>query len=280
MTTPAIAVTGATGNIGGRVAALLAQAGARQRLVVRDASRAPALTGADVAVASFGAADAIRAGLTGVRVVLMVSASESADRLDQHRTFVDAAAAAGVEHVVYLSVVRASPTSVFTLARDHARTEEHLRASGMAWTMLRDNLYQDFIPLLVGDDDTIRGPAGDGRVAAVAQRDVAASAAAVLRDAAAHTGRTYDVTGPEALTLTEAAERLTAAAGRAIGFVDETVDEAYASRAATGAPQWQLDAWVSTYTAAAAGEWESVSGDVERLTGRPTTTLAETLRSS
>jgi uncharacterized protein YbjT (DUF2867 family) len=95
------------------------------------------LRGLDAAVADYADGAAVRAALTGARTVLMVSAAESADRLAKHRTFVDAAAAAGVQHVVYTSFTDAAPDATFTLARDHAATEQHLRASGMAWTFLR-----------------------------------------------------------------------------------------------------------------------------------------------
>jgi uncharacterized protein YbjT (DUF2867 family) len=76
-----------------------------------------------------------------VPTVLMVSASETPDRVDQHISFIDAAIAAGVEHLVYISFYGASPTCTFTLARDHHATEEHIRASGLRFTSLRDNLY-------------------------------------------------------------------------------------------------------------------------------------------
>ena len=94
----------------------------------------------------------------------MVSAAESADRLDQHRTFIDAAAEAGVRHIVYTSFLGAAPDATFTLARDHWVTEEHIRASGLAFTFLRDSFYLDFLPALAGEDGVIRGPAGDGLV--------------------------------------------------------------------------------------------------------------------
>jgi len=92
----------------------------------------------------------------------------------------------------------------------------------------------------------IRGPAGDGRVAAVARADVADVATAVLRDPTTHAGATYELTGPEALTMAEIAVRAGKVLGRRLSFHDETVDEAYASRSSYGAEQWQLDAWVST----------------------------------
>ena len=131
----------------------------------------------------------------------MVSASETPDRVERHRAFVDAAVAAGVRHLVYTSFVGAAPDSVFTLARDHWATEEHIRASGLEFTFLRDNLYADFLTFLVGDDGVIRGPAGDGRAAVVVQDDIADAAVAVLRDPAPHAGRTYDLTGPQALSF-------------------------------------------------------------------------------
>src|SRR4051794_21683470 len=272
-----IGITGSTGRLGGRVARRLAAAGAAQRLLVRDPARAPQLPRTSVARAPFAEPDAVRAALAGVSTVLMVSASETADRVAQHTAFVDAAVAAGVRHLVYVSFSGAAPDCTFTLGRDHHATEQHIGASGVAFTFLRDNLYADFIPALVGSDGVIRGPAGDGRVAVVAQDDIADVAAAVLLDPAAHAGATYPLTGPESLSLDDVAAILTAELGRDVTYVRETVDEAYASRASYGAPQWQLDAWVSTYTAIANGEVEAVSDDVPRLTGHPATSLAELL---
>ncbi|MEV4636763.1 SDR family oxidoreductase [Actinoplanes sp. NPDC049548] len=270
-------VSGATGRLGGRVAARLDRP---QRLLVRDAARAPSIPGAEVAQADYGDATAVRAALEGAGTVLMVSASESPDRVDRHRVFVDAAAAAGVGHLVYTSFARARPDATFTLARDHWATEQHIRESGLPFTFLRDNLYADFVPALVGDDGVIRWPGGDGRAAVVAQDDIADAIVAVLRDPGPHAGRTYDLTGPEALTFAEMAAVLTEATGREVRFHDETLEEAYASRAAYGAPAWQVDAWVSTYTAVAAGELATVDPAIEGLVGRRAKTLAELVRSS
>jgi uncharacterized protein YbjT (DUF2867 family) len=277
MPTPEIAVTGATGQLGGRVARRLAARGTAQLLVVRDPARAPELPGATVARAGFADAAAVRTALRGVRTVLMVSASESPDRLRHHRAFVDAAAAAGVEHLVYTSFLGAAADATFTHARDHWHTEEHIRAAKMGFTFLRDNLYADFLPALAGDDGVIRGPAGRGRVAAVALDDIADAATVVLGDPAAHDGRTYDLTGPEALTLDEVAGILTGATGRTVTYHPETVAEAYRSRAVHQAPGWLVEAWVSTYTAIAAGELATVTDAVTTLTGRPATSLAALL---
>jgi NAD(P)H dehydrogenase (quinone) len=272
-----LGITGVTGNLGGRVTRLLAAAGVEQRLVVRTPAKAPAIAGSTVVQAEYADRDAVRRACAGLDVVLMVSAAESENRLEEHRAFVDSAAEAGVRHLVYTSFYNAAPDATFLLARDHFLTELHIERSGMAFTHLRDNLYADFLPLLTGEDGVLRGPAGDGRVSAVAQDDIAAAAAAVLLDPSQHEGRTYELTGPEALTLTEAAETMSRVSGRCVRYEHETLGEAYASRADYGAPAWQVDAWVSTYTAIASGELSGVTGDVELLTGRPPTSLADLL---
>jgi NAD(P)H dehydrogenase (quinone) len=276
-TLPTLAVTGSTGALGGLVARGLAERGVPQRLVLRSPERAPLLSGAVAVPAAYRDREAAVGALRGVRTLLMVSASESADRLDEHRTFVDAAVDAGVEHIVYTSFYGASPDCTFTLGRDHFATEQHIRSRGTAFTFLRDNFYLDFLPLMVGEDDVIRGPAGRGRVAAVARADVARVAAAVLTDPGSHGDTTYTLTGPEALTLDDAARTIHDVTGREVTFHDETVAEAYASRRRWDAPQWQYDAWVSTYTAIKAGEVEDVFDDVRAVTGRSPTSLRELL---
>ena len=191
----------------------------------------------------------------------------------------DAAAAAGVRHVVYTSFLGAAPDAVFTLARTHWATEEHLRASGVGLTLLRDSFYADFLPELAVDG-VIAGPAGQGRVGAVARADVARAATAVIGDLVAgdrrHDGAVYELTGPQALSLSGVAAALTAA-GRPTVYRQESVEEAYASRSVYGAPDWQVDAWVSTYTAIASGALDRVTDDVERLTGRQPLSLAQLL---
>ncbi len=276
---PTLAVTGSTGWLGGLVARDLAERGVAQRLLVRDVGRAPDLPGAVSVQAAYADRPAAEAALAGAETLFMVSGAENERRLDEHRAFVDAAAAAGVRHVVYVSFFGAAPDATFTLARDHAATERHLRDSGMAWTFLRDNLYLEFVDQMVGEDGVIRGPAGQGRAAVVAHEDIARVATAVLLDPSAHAGQTYSLTGPEALTFAEMAAVVSEVTGRDVRFHDETVEDAYASRSVYGAPDWQVDAWVSTYTAVANGELDGVTDDVERLTGRSPLSLRAYLES-
>jgi uncharacterized protein YbjT (DUF2867 family) len=273
-----IAVTGATGGMGGRVAHRLAALGAAQRLVVRDPSRAPDLPGAEVRrIAGYHDAAGIRAALAGVDTVFLVPAAEAADRVEQHVTAVDAAAAAGVRRIVYLSFLGARADSTFTLGRHHFLTEERIRGTGLPFAFVRMSLYLDFIPNMVGDDGVIRGPAGDGRVGAVARDDLADVAAAVLTSEAGDEA-VLEVTGPEAFTLAEAARTITEVTGRPVRFEDETLEEAYASRGHYGAPDWEVEGWVSSYAAIAAGELDVVTDTVARVAGHPPAGLAELLR--
>ena len=271
---PTLAITGSTGFVGGEVAHQLAAQGIPLRLIVRDLSRAPELDSAVAVQASYGDREASLAALAGVETLLMISAAENEHRRTEHLTFVEAARDAGVKHVVYTSFVGAAPDSTFTLGRDHYWTEQAILESGMEFTFLRDNFYADFMPQMAGEDHVLRGPAGDGLAALVTRSDVARVAATVLRDVAAHRSATYNLTGPMAITLAEVAAIISEAKDEHYSFHNETVDEAYESRKVWNAPSWQVDAWVSTYTAIANGDMREVSTDVETITGRPAESLA------
>ncbi|UFS60120.1 SDR family oxidoreductase [Subtercola endophyticus] len=289
-----VGITGVTGHIGGAVARLLAADarvdGSAQslRLIVRDAARVPDLLAGrsdasvpppdiSVGVTEYRDEHAGRRALEGVDVLFMVSAAESPDRVAEHVQFIQSAVDVGVSHVVYTSFVGAGPHAAFTLARDHGDTEEVLRSSGLDYTFLRDNFYLDLLPQWADENGVIRGPAGEGRIAAVARADVADVAAVVLRDPAAHRNAAYALTGGEAVSFADVARRTSAATGRNVTFLDETVEEAYASRAHFGAPAFMVDAWVSTYTGIRDGELEALSPDVQRLTGHAPRTLEDVL---
>jgi uncharacterized protein YbjT (DUF2867 family) len=179
-----------------------------------------------------------------------------------------------VRHIVYLSFVGARPDAEFTLVRHHWATEEHIRASGVAFTFLRMNMYMDFLPFMAGPEGVIRGPAGEGRGGFVLRDDLADVATAVLLEPAAHAGATYDVTGPEALTLAQAAEIM------GVRFENETIEEAWESRRATGAADWEIEGWVSSYTAMARGDMDVVSDTVLRLAGHDPVSLEQYVRTS
>jgi NAD(P)H dehydrogenase (quinone) len=262
-----IAVTGASGEVGGRVAQRLAERGVAERLVVRDASRAPQLEGAEVATASnYEARDEMEAALKGAQTLFLVSGEEARNRVDQHKAAVDAAKAAGVQRIVYLSFYGASPDTAFTFGRDHFHTEEHVRASGLGFAFSRNNIYLDYVPFFAGADGAIRGPGGDGRFAPVARDDIADVVVELLTNPG-RDGQAYEVAGDEAYTLAEAAERLGKAIGREISYVDETMEEAWESRRPSGEPDWVIEGWITTYVAIAKGELAEPTSTVRDLAG-------------
>lgn len=269
-----IGVTGASGSVGAETARLLVKEGHAPRLIVRDPARAPGLPGCEVAAVPGGYADTegMREAFDGLHTVFLVSAAESPERVAEHRSAVDAAVAAGVRHLVYLSFLSAARHATFTFARDHWATEEYIKSSGLDFTFLRPSLYQDLLPHLVRDG-AIRGPAGQGRCSWVARTDVAAVAAAVLPHPDLHRGRRYDVTGPQSLTMAQTAEML------GVEYVDETEEEAYASRSGYGAPDWQVAGWVTSYQAISTGEMDIVSPTVQRATGTSAGSLQQFVNS-
>ena len=304
-----IAVTGATGELGRRVATRLSGLGLNQRMIVRDAARALHLPGAEIAQASsYSDGAAMRCALTGVEKVLLVSARDrfgvahisaknhvpapAYDRLQQHITAVDAAAEAGIKHIIYLSMMSAAPDATFILSRDHFSTEEYIRKSGVPFTFLRVSLYTDNVPLCVSADDVIRAPAGEGRAAWVTRDDIADVAAAVLTGTG-HIGRTYDITGPEALTMTETAEILSAAIKRKIEYRAQTPQEARTTRSTSrlekfeaerrsltgqGLDDYEVEVFVTHFLQIANGDLAEVSHVVPDLTGHAAQSLAQYLQ--
>lgn len=257
---------------------MLDAAGVRFRLLARRPGSflVPRLPGVE-AVLPGDYADPQPESLRGVRILFMISAWQSADRVNQHERFIDAALAAGVEHIVYTSFVHAAPSATYTLSRQHFATEQYLRHKDVAWTFMRDNLFLDILEEWVGSDGVIRGPAEGGRIAAVSRTDVAEVATRILRDPAPHAQNSYDLTGPQALTLFDVAEQIATVRGIPVRYVKETEQEAFASRARFRIPDWQREAWVSTYRAIAGGDLAAISDCVPRLTGHRARTLADVL---
>jgi NAD(P)H dehydrogenase (quinone) len=280
-----IAVTGVTGTLGSRVLERLAGAGdVPLRLVVRDAGRAPAVPGAEVVENPGGYADpaGFRAALDGVDTLYLVSAAEAENRLQQHIDAVDAAVAAGVQRIVYTSFLGAKDDAVFTLVRQHAATEERIRQSEVRATFLRHSMYADFVPFFATREDgraVIAAPAGEGRTSFVSRDDLAdVGAAVLLDDSGRFDGQALELTGPEALTMDDAARVLTEVTGIPTEYRQQTVEEAWATRRPSGHPDWEIEGWVTSYLAIAAGELATVTDVVPTVAGHPARTVAAHLR--
>jgi NAD(P)H dehydrogenase (quinone) len=273
---PTIAVTGVTGELGGRVARRLAKIGQPQRLIVRDPGRAPQLDKAEITQASFENIPAFKQALTGAQTLFLVPGNVEG-RLNGHFAVIDAAVEVGVERIVYLSFLACAPQPTFTHSREHWQTEDYIRSRGLRYTFLRPNFYLDAVPGWFSPEGIIQGPAGTGTISWVSRDDIADVAATVLTTEG-HDGCAYAITGPEALTLDQTAARLAEATGKPAAYKEETIEEARASRAKYNASEWDLTAWISTYEAIATGELSVVSHTVQVLAGHAPQSLADYLR--
>lgn len=283
MTAPSsIAVTGATGGVGGAaVRRLLATAPPATRVaaLVRRPEAVPAHPRLEVRGADYDDPASLRTALAGVETLVFVSSDGTAEAmLRHHENVVAAAGAAGVGHVVYTSILDVDPASGFFYTPGHIATEALLAASGLGHSLARTSVFADFVvatwiePALVSG--TLELPAGDGRASLVTRGDVGRALAGLAlsgeRGAVA-------LTGPEALSLDDICARAASVTGRAVRR--RPVDDATYRRelAAAGAPGWLVEAYASLWAAVREGRFAAVAGDVERLTGVPPQTYADHL---
>jgi uncharacterized protein YbjT (DUF2867 family) len=272
-TSPTLLITGATGNTGTELTRQLSAKGIPFRALVRSMDNAgplAALPGAELITGDLGNPDSLAAALKGIdRAFLLTNSSEHAEALQTG--FVHAAEQAGVKHIVKLSQLAADIHSPVRFLRYHAAVEQHIRRSGMAYTFLRPNL---FMQGLLGFSGTIAGKGmffaaiGDARISLVDTRDIAAVAAAALTEEG-HEGKTYDITGPDALTHYEMAAQFSSVLGRKVSFVNVTPEEMRQAVIGAGFPLWQADGLIEDYAHYARGEAATVTSDVQLLTGRP-----------
>ena len=266
---PRLVVTGATGKVGGSIAALLSARGLPQTMLVRDAARAPDLPGAHVVVADFRDAASVRAALLPGDRVFMVSVHEAVEaRIAAHRSFIAAAAEAGVGLLAYLSIVNPSPTAAFHHGRSHYATEQMILESGLPYAFLRMNLFLDDLPLWFDPDGVCRGPGGEGKVSLISRDDTAAVSAGVLAGPG-YEGTALDLTGEESHTLRELAALCSEVLGRSLRYEPGTRDAWIASRIAAGVPAWDANIGIGSYEALLAGEFDVTSDVVRRVTGTP-----------
>ena len=273
-----IGMTGVTGKLGSYVADLIDQKGIASIHLARRPERAKVYASAKIRKMVYANTPEVVEALKGIDTLLMVSARENPERVKEHKDLLDAAKLAGVQHIIYTSFYGAGEKATFTLSRDHAQTEAYIKELGFTYTFLRDNFYLDFFIDIALENGEIRGPAGRGRVSAVARKDTSRVAAEILLNPKEWENQTLNLTGPEDLSMEEIVELLSKETGNAITYVDESVEEAYESRKKWPAQTWEYDAWVSTYTAIKAGEQAGVSTDVEKVLGRPAMNLIDVLK--
>jgi uncharacterized protein YbjT (DUF2867 family) len=276
-----VLVTGATGNVGSRVVRELHARGASVRAFVRDPDKATAMLGDGVELASGDFSDAASVGraLEGVDGVFLACANDPR-QVEYETGVIDAAAETGVRRIVKLSALGAKVGSSVAFWDWHGRIEEHLRASGVPFVVLRPAFS---MTNLLGSAEGVRregilfAPAEGARVAMIDPGDVA-EAAAVALSTDGHEGQTYVLTGPEAIAFERVAEKLSAAAGRSIRFVGVPDDAARRALVGAGIPGFVAGQIVAVFGVLRQGAQERTSDAVRALTGHEPRTFARFAR--
>ena len=261
-----ILVTGATGKIGVELVRLLTEAKAEARALLRDPAKAKGWEGIEVVKGDLDDGESIAAALRGVDTLLLLTAAN----VKQELALIEAARRAGVERTVKISAVHASIEARASLVRGHAESEAALQRSGMAWTLLRPGVFsQNFLSFApaIKAGGTFSASAKDGKIAPIDARDIAAVAAKALLEPG-HEGKTYLLTGPVVLSYAEVAEKISAAIGKPVRYVDVPTAESRAAMLGAGMPKWLADDLVTIQVDTASGLLAAVSGDVEAVLGR------------
>jgi uncharacterized protein YbjT (DUF2867 family) len=277
-----ILVTGAAGQTGSAIIREFSRNGHPVRALVRDRSRArflAELPGVEIADGNMRRPESLSQALDGVERALMISSADPAMAETQY-AFVDACGQAGVGHVVKFSGAESGigfEAGRFRFTRMHEDVERYLEASGIAWTHLRPS---QFMQVYLREAPSIAGsgvlalPLAEVALAPVDVGDVAQIAYALLSEGG-YEGRRFDLTGPEALTMNQVAERISAAAGRPVRYVSVSPEERRQNLAATGAPEWFLDALDEQARERLRRPQSRISLDAHREFGVTPTTFAD-----
>jgi uncharacterized protein YbjT (DUF2867 family) len=277
-----ILITGATGTNGSEIVKLLSRSGVPCRAMARtlpksDAARA--LPGVEFVCGDFTDPATLAPVLEGVETALLISSIDP--RLPELQgNFVAAARREGVRRVVKFSGLGADPASPWRFARWHGDAEKRLEDSGLAFTHLRPNqfmqVYLRFAPTIAAQGKFFAA-SRDARVSPVDARDIAAVALAVLTRPG-HLDRRYEITGPEALTYSEIADRLSMALGRPVTYVDVPLAVARQAVLDSGMPEWFADGQAEQFRLRWAGGQSAVTTVIRDIARRPPTTFAEFAR--
>jgi uncharacterized protein YbjT (DUF2867 family) len=278
MEEPVILVTGATGNTGSKLVRLLAEAGVPSRALVRSPEKAASIhrLGMETVLGDFEQPDTLDAAMAGCDHLFLLS-PPSPHQAEQERNAIDAAKRTGVGHVVALSVLGSSPDASVPFGRWRGEIDRHLVESGLPYTLLLPSGFmQNFLASAqtVAEQGALYGMTGDSRTSYIDLRDVAAVAARVLTSPG-HERKAYALTGPEALSGDEVAERLSAATGRQVRFVDVGPDAYRRVLIGAGLPGWLVDRLVELNMLMAAGHAAGVTHDVATLIGRQPRTFEQ-----
>jgi uncharacterized protein YbjT (DUF2867 family) len=274
-----ILVTGANGLSGSELVRRLSARGVPVRALVRSVAKAQGLSSlanVEIVLGDMARPETLTGALRGVDRAMLISSSDPA-MLEVQSSFIDAARKAGVTHVVKLSGIIPDPESPFRFARMHGEIERRLEDSGMAFTHLRAgefmHAYFRQVPSIVAKGALFL-PMEDARIAPIDIGDIAEVAAAVLTSPG-HEGKTYPLTGPEALSMAEVADKLSAASGKRIQYVNVGPEEAKQAQLAAGIPPFLADALSELFAERRKGKESQVSPIIPTIFGWRATSFDE-----
>lgn len=275
-----IGITGATGQLGHLVVTQLKAKVAPTDIValVRTPAKAADL-GVAAREADYAKPATLTSALAGVDVLLLISSSEIGQREAQHRAVVDAAKKAGVKRIVYTSILHAD-TSTIDLAAEHRDTEAAIKASGLAYTFLRNGWYTENYAAGIGGavaGGTLIGSAANGKIASAARADYAAAAVVALTGTGQE-GRVYELAGDNAFTLTDLAAELSRQTSKSIPYINLPEADYAAALASHGVPEGFAKMIAGWDIATAKGALFDDSHTLSKLIGRPTTPFSDTVK--
>jgi NAD(P)H dehydrogenase (quinone) len=278
-------ITGATGRFGSQVVEFLSQRVPTNKIVAlaRDPNKLQALAekGVDIRQGDYLNPRSLEEAFTGVERLLLVSALAFTDAVTQHANVIEAAKRSAVRHVTYTAIQRAKDSGfeIPQITEWDRQTEVLLKASGLAWTILRNPMYLDMLPLGFGKNVTdvgIRVPAGNGLAALASRRDLAEGTAAVL-SGEGHEGKIYTLGSSNADSMSDVAAAISEASGREIDYRDTPVAEFVNARINEGFPEPAATFFAAWFQAIAAGVFAEITADLERLIGRKPQSVREFL---
>jgi NAD(P)H dehydrogenase (quinone) len=280
-----IAVTGANGHLGQLVIEGLVERVPANQIIaaVRSPEKAShfASLGVQVRAADYTRPETIGTAFHGAKRVLLISAAEVSQRFRLHKAVIDAAKEAGVELLVYTSLLRANSSELF-LAREHKQTEEYIRVSGLPFVILRNGWYLENHTSALAhavERGALIGSSGDGRFASASRADYATAAVAVLTQLISE-NKTCELAGDQSFSMAELASEVSRQIGRVIPYQNLAREDYAAILLGLGLPQMTVDVIVDADAKAIRGDLDSTSRDLSRLIGRPTTTLSDAVSSA
>jgi uncharacterized protein YbjT (DUF2867 family) len=277
-----ILLTGATGKTGSETAKALVARGVKARALVRNAEKAAALKAAGIELVVGDVTDAavMKQALAGVEKFLLLMPNGQ-QQLAQEKQAVDLARAAGVRHIVKMSSMEAVADATAPIPQVHWASEEYIRASGLAWTMIKPNFFmQNFLGSAksIKENKSFSMPMGDGKTAMADARDIGAATAEALAGKG-HEGKSYEITGPEVISFHQAAERFSEVLGTTITYIPAD-PEVYLGILKRVLPnEWHANAVSMLFREIAEGVAPPhVTDTFRKLTGREPISLAQFVR--